>query len=230
MPLRQALLAAVRAQIGGSSAEWFEQALGEAARGSLPQLLRAYTGASRRLGAASLAIDDAAAVSRELDAVSVGHWTLEDAGRLVFLLSRFEASPNSNAENRAAAVACYEQGDSREQRSWLRTVGFLPDAEQLLPVVIDACRTSILPLFEAVACENAYPAKHFPDRNFNQMVLKALFNDIALERIIGLTSRLNPELSRMASDYADERKAAGRSIPADIGVVVRRSAQTQRIH
>ena len=37
-----------------------------------------------------------------------------------------------------------------------------------------------------------------------------------IERIVGLTSRLNPELSRMARDYAAERRAAGRSVPADL--------------
>jgi hypothetical protein len=51
------------------------------------------------------------------------------------------------------------------------------------------------------------------------MVLKAYFNSIAVERIVGLKSRLNPELARMASDYADERRAAGRTVPPDIGLV-----------
>jgi hypothetical protein len=73
-----------------------------------------------------------------------------------------------------------------------------------------------------VACENPYPARHFPDRNFNQMVLKALFNGVALVRIVGLSSRLNGELSRMAGDYANERRVAGRSIPSDISLAMMR--------
>jgi hypothetical protein len=73
-----------------------------------------------------------------------------------------------------------------------------------------------VPVFEALACENPYPSQYFPERNFNQVVLKAMFNSIALERIVGLKSRLNPELSRMARDYAAERTAAGRSVPADL--------------
>jgi len=50
--------------------------------------------------------------------------------------------------------------------------------------------------------------------------LKAMFNSIALERIVGLNARLNPELSRMARDYAAERTAAGRSVPADIDLAM----------
>ena len=48
------------------------------------------------------------------------------------------------------------------------------------------------------------------------MVLKALFIGVRVERIVGLTRRLNPELSRMARDYAAERLAAGRTVPADL--------------
>ena len=220
MIFAQVLLATVRAQINGSTAEWFERSRGEAARGDLLQLLRIYTDASRWLGGAPLLSDVAGPdVARALTGIPISHWALEDAGRLAFLLTRFEAGSGFAGEWIAAAAACYEQGDMREQRSWLRTVGLLPGAGQLLPMVIDACRTSIVPLFEAIACENVFPAEHFPDRNFNQMVLKALFNEIAVTRIVGLNSRLNPELSRMASDYADERRAAGRSVPPDISTV-----------
>jgi hypothetical protein len=48
------------------------------------------------------------------------------------------------------------------------------------------------------------------------MVLKALFTGVALDRIVNLDDRLNPELARMASDYASARRAAGRSVPADL--------------
>ena len=51
--------------------------------------------------------------------------------------------------------------------------------------------------------------RRVPEPNFNQMVLKALFTDVRLERIVGLDGRLTPELSRMAAAYASERRAAG---------------------
>ena len=77
-------------------------------------------------------------------------------------------------------------GRRREQQSWLRAVALLPEPQRVSAVVIDACRTNIVPVFEAVACENPYPRGYFPERNFNQLVLKALFNDIRLSRIVGL--------------------------------------------
>ena len=112
----------------------------------------------------------------------------------------------------ATASACYENGDAREQQSWLRAISLLPLAERFAAFGIDACRSHIQPMFEAIACDNPYPAKYFPDSNFNQLVLKALFIGAPLARVVGLRRRLNPELSRMARDYASERRAAGRPV------------------
>jgi hypothetical protein len=141
---------------------------------------------------------------------------MEDVLRAALLLERAEAAPSTFVQD---AIACYEAGDAREQQSWVRAVWVLPQAEAFLPLVIDACRTSILPLFESIACENPYPARFFPELNFNQLVLKSLFNGVQLSRIIGLDGRRNAELARMAADYAQERRAASRSVPADIQLV-----------
>jgi hypothetical protein len=111
---------------------------------------------------------------------------------------------------------CYHRGDNRERQAIVRAMPLLPEPERFLEIGVDACRTHIQPLFEAIACENPYPAAYFPDLNFNQMVLKTLFIGVALERIAGLPGRVTPELGRMAGDYASERRAAGRSVPADI--------------
>ena len=85
---------------------------------------------------------------------------------------------------------------------------------------MNACRSSVQSVFDAICCENPYPALHFPDLAFNQMVLKALFTGVALERIHRLSERKNAELARMAAGYASERTAAGRSVPGDIGRVL----------
>ena len=61
--------------------------------------------------------------------------------------------------------------------------------------------------------------------------MKALFNGVRLERIVGLGARANAELTRMATDFAAERRAAGRSVPADIGLAHdrRRRLRTSRM-
>jgi hypothetical protein len=215
--LSEFLRTAVRSRGDAPARVWFDEALTQFARGT-GELAASYTKA-RRLGRAPLSLSaaersDAAQLQPD---VQFDHWTLEDAGRAALLLASATTSPDSFVR---AATDCYEQGDSAEQQSWLKSTALLPEPERLLPIVIDACRTNILPLFEAVACENPFPARHFPDRNFNQMVLKALFNKVALSRIAGLAGRRNADLSRMAADYASERRAAGRTVPSDIGLAM----------
>jgi hypothetical protein len=226
MHLADVLLPALVERISPAAHVWLEDARSRAAHGPVSQLILAYTEASRHLGRGPLVLDTRQrAACPELRDASLEHWTVEDAGRLLLLLTRFQTEPAKAAD---AALECYEQGSAREQQSWLRTVALLPQPERFLAVAIDACRTSILPLFESIACENPYPAAYFPERNFNQLVLKALFNGVALQRIVKLSERLNPELSRMARDYAAERQAAGRPVPADISLAMLDGVAAQR--
>lgn len=209
------LLIRLRHGADPEQARWVEHAVADARGGTRDRLLRLYTEASQRLGRRTLTPDPGRALPSDLAAFDLDRWTAEDLGRALLLRAR-GSDPTQAGAFVEDAIACFDQGDTREQRSWLRGVGLLPGPERFLPTVVDACRTNILTLFEAIACENPYLARYFPEPNFNQVVLKALFTGVALARIVGLPERANPELARMARDYAAERRAAGRSVPADI--------------
>ena len=211
-------LVRTRAQEAGLA--WLDKALASlAGEPSVGAVLNAYAGASRRLGKQALALEAAEQeAARAVDeALPLEHWGLDEAARALLLLHVADLPEDAFVER---ALACYDKGDSREQESWLRGLAVLPFPERFVMTAVDACRTNIIPVFEAVACENPYPWRHFAELNFNQMVLKALFNSIALERIVGLTQRRNPDLARMADDYVSEREAAGRVVPADIWLVI----------
>jgi hypothetical protein len=74
-------------------------------------------------------------------------------------------------------------------------------------------------VFEAIACDNVYPERHFTELAYNQLVLKSLFLEVPLARVRGLATRARPELARMVLDYAAERRAAGRRVPADLALI-----------
>ena len=210
----------LRARASSRGRSWFETACRSTEEPvDLNRLLGNYAGASFWLGKKALALDPRE--TRRWNSLRpdlpVDHWGLDELGRVILLLKVAHLPADEYSE---AVLECYQQGDSREQQSWLRGLNLLPGRGRFLDAAIDACRTNIVPLLEAIACENPYPAAHFPDLNFNQMVLKSLFNGIRIERILGLESRFNPELSRMADDYASEREAAGRDVPPDIWWVV----------
>jgi hypothetical protein len=174
-----------------------------------------FVTATRKLGSAAVHLT--AEENTELKGLGI-IWllcgTLDELGRIWMLISAATHVPDDTFET--LVLNCYEQGDVRERRAVLRALPLLPKGERFVAIAIDACRSSIQPMFEAVACENPYPAAHFPEPSFNQMVLKALFTGVALNRVIGLDARVTPDLTRMAKDYASERRAAGRSVPADL--------------
>jgi hypothetical protein len=178
---------------------------------------------TRRVGRTSLALEPAEiAQFAELGLDwPLGRWTIDDAVRATLLLR--SADTLEERDFSTLLAACYRQGDNRERQAVLRALPLLRGADLFLPLAIDACRSHIQPLFEAIACENPYPARYFPDLNWNQLVLKALFIGVPLERLWALPERVTPELIRMADDYVSERRAAGRSLPD-----VARLTQTER--
>lgn len=192
--------------------EWFARA-----RAADPAtFLDDFTATARRLGKGPLGLapDERA---RLLDARvdwPLDGWGRDELGRVALIVRA--ASRWATSALRDALETAYRQGDNRERQAVLRALPFLPAPEPFLTLGVDACRTHVQPVFEAIACENPYPARQFPELNFNQMVLKALFTGVALERIVGLTPRITPDLMRMANDFASERRAAGRPVPPDI--------------
>jgi hypothetical protein len=107
-------------------------------------------------------------------------------------------------------------GDNDERRAILRALPLLRAPERFVALAVDACRTNVVSIFEAIACDNPYPAAHFADGAFHQLALKTVFLGLPLARIVGLEARRTPELARMAADYAAERRAAGRAVPDDL--------------
>ncbi len=113
----------------------------------------------------------------------------------------------------------FRTGDNAEREALLGALSLLPEPRAYLTTALEACRTNVLSVFEAIACENPYPALYFPDDAFNRMILKSLFLGVSVLRIVDLERRANPELARMATDYAGERRAAGRPVPGEIALV-----------
>ena len=173
-----------------------------------------YASVARRLGAAGGAPpENPPSVS---DAARP-HLTLTDWVRLALLARALDA-----AGERAPAVAqaLFESGELGEQESLLRTLALLPDPARFVEIALLGCRTNARRVFEAVACDNVYPERHFSELSFNQMVLKAIFIEAPASRIEGLHRRSGDELKRMARDYASERRAAGRPVPSDIALIL----------
>jgi hypothetical protein len=95
-------------------------------------------------------------------------------------------------------------------------LALVPGPERFVARAAEGCRSNMRSLFEAAALDTPYPLRHFDDAAWNQCVVKCLFVGAPLWRLYGLDTRLSPELARMVLDLADERRSAGRPVPAEL--------------
>ena len=143
---------------------------------------------------------------------------LHEFGRAALLLFALERLP---AEEHVEFInELFMRGDSREQEALLRALSILPNQGRFLATAVEACRANVQTVFEAIACENPYPSCYFPESNFNQLVLKAIFTCVSLQRIVGLSDRVTPALKSMVNDHIKERTAAGRPVHEDVALIM----------
>ncbi|SDS03273.1 hypothetical protein SAMN05192545_0648 [Maribacter dokdonensis] len=102
--------------------------------------------------------------------------------------------------------------DTGELETFLKYLVFLPNPEAYKQTAVEALRTNIATIFDAISLNNPYPAEYFNDQQWNQMFLKAAFMERDLSQIASIDERANEDLARIISDYAHERWAAGRKI------------------
>jgi hypothetical protein len=182
------------------------------------QLGVAYAASGRRFGGDLVALTDAESDAlRTAGLLEPEGWPLRDVARAALLLRACAVLPP--AMHPPLLRGLYTRGDNAEREALLRTLSVLPGAERFAELATEACRSHVQSVFEALACDNPYPARFLPPESFNQLVLKAFFTGVAVARIQGLDARRSAELARMAEAYASERQAAGRAVPADLGFV-----------
>jgi hypothetical protein len=143
-----------------------------------------------------------------------GGWTVDDVARTLLIAEL----PLEGAALAGAVAELYWEGDAAEKRSVLRALSVLDSltrsGDEFVPIVRDALRTNDTRIIAAAL--GRYGAGHLDAADYRQGVLKCLFSGIPLGDISGLDRRVDDELRRMMSEYAEERIAAGRPVPDDI--------------
>ncbi|MFE7502476.1 EboA domain-containing protein [Streptomyces albidoflavus] len=102
-----------------------------------------------------------------------------------------------------------------DARAWLDTALTVagPDAVGLVEDALRANDTGIV-----AAAVGPYAARHLDAHAWRHAVLKCLFTGVPLTAVAQLAERAagDGELDRMLADFAAERAAAGRAVPADL--------------
>ncbi|MCK0134128.1 EboA domain-containing protein [Arenibacter sp. S6351L] len=153
----------------------------------------------------SLLLDD-----KELKGyLEIQHANLQQIGRIYLLYRVLEAKEDFF---KAKVANIIEVADKSELETFLKFLVLLPHPENYKVQAVEALRTNISTVFDAIALNNPYPALYFNEQQWNQMYLKAAFMQQNLNEIVQVEQRGNKELTRIISDYAHERWAASREI------------------
>ncbi|NJO93470.1 MAG: EboA family metabolite traffic protein [Hydrococcus sp. RM1_1_31] len=146
-----------------------------------------------------------------------GNWSCDRVARILLLL----ALPQDNPDEYVQRIEqVFNAADVGELVTLYQALPLLPFPERYRLRAAEGIRSNMTDVFNAVALQNPYPAEYFDNIAWNQMVLKALFVGSPLNLIYGLEKRNNSDLSRMLIDYADERKAANRSVSRELWELV----------
>lgn len=209
--IKQKIWEIIASRTSASEAEWLRQK-----GASMPiELMTAFVAAPRFLSKKIINTSDAekAALNLEIPGFSVEGWSLVRLSR-VWLLTQLD--PSDKEEYTKHIETLFDTAEMNELVALYSALPVLSFPDQWLFRATDAVRSNMGFVFDAIALHNPYPEKYFTELAWNQLVLKTIFNDKPVHLIEGLENRSNEKLAVTLSDFAHERWAAGRSVPAQV--------------
>ncbi len=146
-------------------------------------------------------------------------WTMDRLARVLLLTSL----PTNDETAYAKAIdTLFDTAEMQELAALYSALPYVAFPQKWLFRATEAVRSNMGLVFDAIAFGNPYPAQHFSEAAWNQLVLKCIFNDKPITRITGLLDRANQTLANDVSDFAHERWAAGRTVPAEVWQLIPR--------
>jgi hypothetical protein len=148
-----------------------------------------------------------------INGLNIQYWTLDRLVR-VYLLLLLEKSAQENYISQIETL--FDTAEINESIALFSALPLFSQPEKWLHRATDAVRSNIGDVFNSFAFGNPYAAKYFSELAWNQLVLKCIFNDKPIHLIQGIDRRANQALADTLSDFAHERWAAGRTVPAQV--------------
>lgn len=140
-------------------------------------------------------------------------WTADQLGR-VFLMLNFADAGKEEFLDKMEKI--FLTSDMGEAVALYKGIPLYPYQEQFIKRAAEGVRSNMTNVFNAVAHHNPFPAEFMDEAAYNQVVLKALFVESALYKIVGLDERSNETLATMLVEYAHERWSAGREVSPEL--------------
>ena len=148
---------------------------------------------------------------------TVSGWTLDRLARVWWLL---QLPADDETVYVKTITQLFKAGELNELVALYSALPILAHPEAWRFQATEGIRNNIADVQSAIMLHNPYPADYFDEAAWNQMVLKAFFTDKDVTQITGLAERKNARLAQTLADYAAERRAAGRSLPPNIEMLM----------
>lgn len=216
-------------QLDDAPLKWLRKTMGQIGEGASERIfITQFSAAPRYLGKADLKISstDQQTAEQIHSNWTLQHWSTDQTGRVLLMLAWAAHHVDTYS---STFEKLFSAADVGELVALYQGLVLLPHPDRLLNQALDGMRSNMTAVFNAIALRNPYPAEYFSEDAWNQLVLKTLFVGSPLHAIVGLDRRANPKLSRMLSDYAHERWAAGRSINPELWRVAAPYLGTERL-
>jgi hypothetical protein len=194
---------------------WIDDRVKAIASGDKKALYLSFGLVPRKVGKDSLKLTE-----RECNAaIAARHewnpdrWSIDQLVRTMLVLS----FPSNDIDGYIKTLdQMYSTGEVGELIALYQALPLYPNQPAHILRAAEGIRTNIKAVFCAVAHHNPFPSEQFSDDQWNQMILKCLFVEVSLRPVIGVDERANPRLMTMLVDFAHERRAAHRTIPAEL--------------
>lgn len=141
------------------------------------------------------------------------NWTADQLAR-VFLLLNFADAGKEEFLDKIEKI--FLTSDMGESVALYKGIPLYPYQEEFKERAAEGVRSNMTNVFNAVAQHNPFPAEYMDEGAWNQIVLKALFVESSLYKIVGLNERTNATLAKMLVEYAHERWSAGREVSPEL--------------
>ncbi len=205
----------ISSRVDAAALDWIEDRCRAITDGDKKSLFIAFGLVPRKVGKADLALTESERNAAETarPGWNPSGWSLDQLVRTFFVLAY---SAFDTATHVKTLDLMFSTGEVGELVALYQALPLLPNPPSQVLRAAEGIRTNIKAVFCAVAHNNPFPSEQFNDDQWNQLVLKCLFIGVSLRPVIGIDERANARLMSMLVDFAHERRAAHRPIPAEL--------------
>ncbi len=210
--LNNLLTTILRKNLSEDAFKWLESE-GESAskNGGSQKFNIAFVAMPRKTGknVAEISADLKSQVGAVRKGLTLTGWTTDRLARVWLLM---QVNSDKQDQYAAAIENLFLSAEMSELVALYSALPVLAYPESWKKRCAEGIRNNIGQVLEAVICDNPYPSENLDELAWNQLVLKAIFTDKPVLKIIGLRERANKNLANSLSDYAHERWAAHREV------------------